>query len=151
MLPKPKLDEQQQTVFERIRLWRNEIARAKGHPPGNVLTNRQVREIIELNPKSLKQLTKVHGIGSYKATTYGREILEFLSVLENYADPMASNTETKNSTVAGKTPQSAVEPKPTAQTRTQTRRENKQTRISTVQPVDSTPQTSSPTKDDDHG
>jgi len=154
MLPKPKLDEQQQAVFERIRLWRNEIARAKGHPAGNVLTNRQVREIIELNPKSLKQLTKVHGIGNYKATTYGREILEFLSVLEGYADPMTSNTETKNSTAAEKTSQSAGESKPNAQTRkstVQTRRKNQHTRTPTVQPVDGTPQTSSPTKDDDHG
>lgn len=93
MLPKPKIDEHQRAVYEKLRLWRNEIARAKGHPPGNLFTNRQLHEIVELNPKSIKQLTKVHGIGTYKATTYGLEILKFLSVLGQVADPLASNRE----------------------------------------------------------
>lgn len=101
MLPKQKFDDAQQAVYEKLRLWRNEIARAKGHPPGNLFTNRQLHEIVELNPKSLKQLTKVHGVGSYKSTTYGREILEFLSVLGQYTDPMASKTASEHQGVHG--------------------------------------------------
>ena len=154
MLPKPKIDEHQRAVYEKLRLWRNEIARAKGHPPGNLFTNRQLHEIVELNPKSLKQLTKVHGVGTYKATTYGREIIEFLSVLNQYTDPMASTTKTESSPVAGKTSQSASEPRSTAQTSevtAQTRSKSPQVSKHTVQASDNTPQTSSSIKDDDHG
>ena len=64
MLPKPKIDEHQRAVYEKLRLWRNEIARAKGYPPGNLFTNRQLHKIVELNPKSIKQLTMVHGVGT---------------------------------------------------------------------------------------
>lgn len=154
MLPKPKIDEHQRVVYEKLRLWRNEIARAKGHPPGNLFTNRQLHEIVELNPHSIKQLTKVHGVGTYKATTYGREILEFLSVLNQYTDPMASTAETESSPVIGKTSQSASEPRSTAQTSgvtAQARSKSPQVSKHTVQASDNTPQTSSSIKDDDHG
>jgi hypothetical protein len=147
MLPKPKIDEHQRVVYEKLRLWRNEIARAKGHPPGNLFTNRQLHEIVELNPHSIKQLTKVHGVGTYKATTYGREILEFLSVLNQYTDPMASTAETESSPVIGKTSQSASEPRSTTQTSeatAQTRVKNQQTGKSTVQTSDSELGTNSP-------
>jgi ribonuclease D len=67
-------------------LWRNETARVHGYPPANLLDNRQLKEIVEMNPKSIHQLTKIYGIGTYKASTYGREIIELLSVLDTHVD-----------------------------------------------------------------
>lgn len=139
MLPKPKIDEHQRAVYEKLRLWRNEIARAKGHPPGNLFTNRQLHEIVELNPHSIKQLTKVHGVGTYKATTYGREILAFLSVLGQHSDPMASTTETERSAAGER------------QSIAQVSEKNTQTRRKSLQTSDGPVQTSRSTKDDDHG
>lgn len=82
-LPKPKVTQEQEEAYQRLRLWRNETAKAMGHPPSNLLNNRQLREIVVLNPRSSSQLTKVHGIGAYKSSTYGREILALLSEIED--------------------------------------------------------------------
>jgi len=66
-------------AFEALRLWRNETARQLGHPASNVFTNRQLEEVVKLKPKSINELTKIIGIGKYKSTTYGNEILALLS------------------------------------------------------------------------
>ncbi len=68
-----------QQAFEALRLWRNETARQIGHPASNVFTNRQLEEIVNLNPTSINELTKIIGIGKYKSTTYGNELLALLS------------------------------------------------------------------------
>ena len=82
--PKPKLSDKEIEVYEALRLWRNQTARENGHPPANLLNNKQLRAIVALNPRSISQLTKVFGVGKYKSTTYGREILEVLSVLNEH-------------------------------------------------------------------
>ena len=81
-LPKPKIAQEQEEAYQRLRLWRNETARSMGHPPSNLLNNRQLMDIVLLNPRSISQLTKVHGIGAYKSSTYGREILALLTEIE---------------------------------------------------------------------
>lgn len=65
-------------VYESLRVWRNETARQIGHPPSNLLNNYQLEGIVNLFPTSIKQLTKITGIGKYKASTYGHEILAIL-------------------------------------------------------------------------
>ena len=65
-------------AFEALRIWRNETARQLGHPPSNVFNNQQLKEIVQLHPTSIHQLTKVTGIGQYKSSTYGHEILAIL-------------------------------------------------------------------------
>lgn len=84
--PKPKMTEEQQKSYERLRIWRNETARTMGHPPSNLFNNRQLQEIVELNPKSVSQLTKVHGVGAYKSSTYGQEILALLSEIDQKSE-----------------------------------------------------------------
>ena len=69
------LTDKQEEIYQRLRLWRNETARAIGHPPSNVFNNQQLREIVLLQPTSIHQLEKINGIGKYKSTTYGQEIL----------------------------------------------------------------------------
>jgi len=68
-----------QQAFEALRLWRNETARQIGHPASNLFNNRQLEEIVKMNPTSTNELTKIIGIGKYKSSTYGNEILALLS------------------------------------------------------------------------
>ena len=77
--PEREISQADEESYQRLRLWRNETARAMGHPPSNLLSNRQIREIIAIRPTSIRQLTKVHGVGTYKSSTYGREILALLT------------------------------------------------------------------------
>ncbi len=85
-------------AFEALRLWRNETARQLGQPASNVFTNRQLEEIVNLNPTSINELTKIIGIGKYKSTTYGNEILALLrqnSSFQTHTDPPSSKNEIK--------------------------------------------------------
>ena len=76
--PEREVSQADEEIYQRLRLWRNETAKAIGHPPSNLFTNRQIREIIAIRPTSIHDLTKVHGVGTYKSSTYGREILALL-------------------------------------------------------------------------
>lgn len=74
------------TMYEKLREWRNETARRLGHPPSNLFSNRQLDEIATLCPKSIHQLQSVHGVGTYKSSTYGHEILAILESCRNHTD-----------------------------------------------------------------
>lgn len=83
-------------AFEALRLWRNETANQLGHPASNLFTNRQLEEIVNMNPKHVNELTKIIGIGKYKSSTYGNEILALLRqnpMLETHTHPQSSSGE----------------------------------------------------------
>jgi ATP-dependent DNA helicase RecQ len=51
------------------------VARAEGVPPYVVASDRTLREIASLRPRSLGELTDAHGIGPRKAERYGAGFL----------------------------------------------------------------------------
>ena len=62
-------------LFDALRARRLELARAEGMPPYVVASDRTLRELAEVRPKSLAQLQGIYGIGPAKAARYGEELL----------------------------------------------------------------------------
>jgi ATP-dependent DNA helicase RecQ len=76
--PKPQsvpLDAGARELFEALRSHRLEIARSESVPPYVVASDRTLRDIAELRPRSLAELQVAHGIGPAKAEKYGAGLL----------------------------------------------------------------------------
>jgi ATP-dependent DNA helicase RecQ len=73
------LDGPTQAVFEALRAWRLETARAAGVPPYVVFHDQVLRELARLKPNSPDALVNVPGIGEAKARRYGKALLGVLN------------------------------------------------------------------------
>jgi ATP-dependent DNA helicase RecQ len=62
-------------VFEALRLLRLELAREDSVPAFMVASDRTLRDIAILRPRSIEELQLAHGIGPAKADRYGERIL----------------------------------------------------------------------------
>jgi len=63
-------------LFEALRRHRLEVARAEGVAPFIVASDRTLRDIAGLRPRTIEELLLAHGIGRQKAERYGRGLLE---------------------------------------------------------------------------
>jgi ATP-dependent DNA helicase RecQ len=63
-------------VFTALRAHRLTLSRAQGVPPYVVASDRTLRDMAVLQPRTLGELMSVHGIGPAKADRYGRGFLE---------------------------------------------------------------------------
>jgi ATP-dependent DNA helicase RecQ len=72
------LDEQGRLIFEALRSWRVEMARKEKVPPYVIGSDRTLREIAMMQPKTESDLTLAHGIGPAKVAKYGEAILDVL-------------------------------------------------------------------------
>ena len=63
-------------VFESLRRLRLELAREESVPAYVVASDRTLRDIALLRPRTLDELKLAHGIGPAKAERYGRQLLE---------------------------------------------------------------------------
>ena len=72
------LDEQGRLIFEALRAWRVEMARKEKVPPYVISSDRTLREIAAMQPKTESDLTLAHGIGPAKVAKYGEVILDVL-------------------------------------------------------------------------
>ncbi len=66
-------------VFEALRAHRLTVSRAQGVPPFVVASDRTLREVAVLRPRTLDALMAVHGIGATKAERYGRGFLDVVA------------------------------------------------------------------------
>jgi len=80
----------QRKVFERVRLWRNELAVREGKPPYALLTNKQLVELAVKMPKSLKALREIEGIGAARAEQLGAALIEELHLEVSPSDELAT-------------------------------------------------------------
>ena len=71
-----ELDAEAQALFEQLRAHRLEVARDEEVPPYVVASDRTLREVALLKPRSLVELRQAHGIGPAKADKYGEGLLE---------------------------------------------------------------------------
>jgi len=73
------LDESGRALFEALRHHRLELARSRDVPPYVIASDRALRDIALLKPRTLDELELAHGIGPSKAEKYGRGLLEVVS------------------------------------------------------------------------
>jgi ATP-dependent DNA helicase RecQ len=66
-------------VFAALRDHRLAVSRAQGVPPFVVASDRTLREIAAVQPRTVEELMRVYGIGATKAARYGRGFLEVVA------------------------------------------------------------------------
>ncbi len=69
------LDDAARALFESLRRWRLEKARAESVPPYVVASDRTLRDVARRRPRDRAELEQAHGIGPAKASRYGAELL----------------------------------------------------------------------------
>jgi ATP-dependent DNA helicase RecQ len=79
-----ELDAAAQALFEALRRHRLSVARAEGVAPFIVASDRTLREIAMLRPRTLEALQGAHGVGRHKAERYGAGLLQ---VVASTAEP----------------------------------------------------------------
>jgi ATP-dependent DNA helicase RecQ len=75
----PLADESTRALFEALRAHRLSIARSEAVPPFVIASDRTLRELARLRPRTQNGLLEAHGMGPVKAARYGPG---FLSVIE---------------------------------------------------------------------
>jgi DNA helicase-2/ATP-dependent DNA helicase PcrA len=68
-----------EALFERLREWRSETARAESVPAYVVFTDLTLQAIAETRPASLPDLVRINGIGDSKLKKYGEAVLELVA------------------------------------------------------------------------
>ncbi|PYQ22899.1 MAG: ATP-dependent DNA helicase RecQ [Acidobacteria bacterium] len=66
-------------VFAALRDHRLAVCRAQGVPPFVVASDRTLKEIAAVQPRTVEELMRVYGIGATKAARYGRGFLEVVA------------------------------------------------------------------------
>jgi len=70
--------EEKQTLFEKLKKWRTKQAKKEDVPPYVVAHDRSLKEVIDLNIKSIEDLPLVYGFGEKKVDKYGHDILNIM-------------------------------------------------------------------------
>ena len=79
------LDAAALALFERLRAHRMQVANHDGVPPYVVASDRSLRDLALLRPRTRDQLLLAHGIGPAKADKYGAGLLEVIAAHEQRA------------------------------------------------------------------
>jgi ATP-dependent DNA helicase RecQ len=66
-------------LYERLRAWRADTARARGVPAYVIFHDATLRDLAHLRPKSPEQLHAISGFGMHKIEAYGTEILQLVT------------------------------------------------------------------------
>jgi ATP-dependent DNA helicase RecQ len=70
-----ELDAAEKAIFEALRRHRLDVARRESVPPYVVASDRTLRHIAVLRPRTLAELRDAHGIGPTKAAKYGKGLI----------------------------------------------------------------------------
>ena len=71
-----ELDGAQAELFQRLRALRAQLARRQGVPAYAVFSDKTLRELAVVRPRTMEALKAVSGIGAAKASRYGKRFLE---------------------------------------------------------------------------
>ena len=82
-----RLDGAEATLFEALRRHRLAVSREQGLPPYVIASDRTLRELAQMRPRSLDELKRVYGIGETKAGRYGAGFLRVVAVAGEGVDP----------------------------------------------------------------
>jgi ATP-dependent DNA helicase RecQ len=73
------LEQSQWPLFNRLREWRGERARAEGIPPYVICNNRQLADMVQRKPATLAALGELDGFGEAKLKKYGPDLLGLIA------------------------------------------------------------------------
>lgn len=73
------LSESEQAIFERLRWWRVETAKAHNTAAFIIFHDTTLREIAKAKPRSLDDLRGVTGVGARKLESYGEELVKLIA------------------------------------------------------------------------
>ncbi|MFA9218918.1 MAG: DNA helicase RecQ [Sphingomonadaceae bacterium] len=76
------LSPREQAIFDKLRWWRVETARAHNVPAYVIFVDATLREIAKARPTSLADLRGVSGVGEKKLASYGDEIVALIGEME---------------------------------------------------------------------
>lgn len=65
-------------LFEKLREWRSDAAKAANLPPYTILHDASLKEIAAFKPQSESDLLNINGIGQAKLERYGHELLKLI-------------------------------------------------------------------------
>jgi ATP-dependent DNA helicase RecQ len=65
-------------LFEALRKWRSERAKADGVPAYVLFSDRTMRELVAVRPPDLARLLEVWGLGEARVARFGEELLEVI-------------------------------------------------------------------------
>lgn len=88
--PMAGMNESDRVLFQTLRRWRSETARAEGAPPYVVLTNQQLIAVVHKKPGSANALGSLPGFGPAKVARYGKALLAVLHGQVAAATPAAT-------------------------------------------------------------
>ena len=86
-LPEKEFDRLANEIFESLRTFRIETARAESVPPYVIASDRTLRDIAMLRPDSFDDLMLAHGIGQAKSDKYGADMLKVVRTICEANDP----------------------------------------------------------------
>lgn len=66
-------------LFERLRALRLALANKQGYPPYIIMSDRTLRLLATIRPKTLNELSNISGIGEYKRDKYGPAFLKVIN------------------------------------------------------------------------
>ena len=76
-------DEYEVDIFDKFRALRKEIAMENKVPPYVVFSDKTLKELSNVMPKTKAEMLEVHGIGEVKFQRYGELFLELIEEIEN--------------------------------------------------------------------
>ena len=74
-----ELSERDQSLFDMLRTWRLETAKAKGVPPYVIFHDKTLAAIAQERPSSQDSLRAISGVGEKKAGRYAAEIARLVA------------------------------------------------------------------------
>jgi ATP-dependent DNA helicase RecQ len=77
-VPQSDLSSADEALFQRLRRWRSDTAKAQGVPAYVILHDRTLRELAEARPTGRGLLAGITGMGSAKIEHYGEELLALI-------------------------------------------------------------------------
>ena len=78
------LPPENQSLYEELRRWRSEVSKTKGIPPYIVAHDSVLKSVAKTQPRDLRTLGSIPGIGPAKLQSYGEAILE---VVKSTSEP----------------------------------------------------------------
>lgn len=81
ILGKEQFTKNEESLFEKLRVLRTEIAREEKVPPYIVFSDKTLTHMCIVKPKSKQEMLKVSGVGEFKFEKYGER---FLSCIEKF-------------------------------------------------------------------